>query len=779
MDDHAGHRRVRRGGRQPHRHQPVPRRRLSQHRGAGHLGGRFARGDRDRRGGDHRGGAHPGRGHHRHVLELARGQRLDQRRAQPRAQRRRRPAGGAGQAGPGGAPPAPRHRPASRIQDQPRGPAASCGSGCRAPFRRSCWRTSPVTGSRKSCRPSPASARSAWAARSSATSASGWTGSGWTNAASRCSTSSPRCNGNTSRSRPDASTPRGGRSASALLGEALDLQTLRRIVVREVASSPVYLEDVALVEDGFEDVRRRGWVDGQPAQGLAIRKQRGANAVQVGQDVKQALANIQKTLPPGMELGLNFDSTRFVEESVHEVQFELLLAVLLTAIVCWLFLGSFSSTMNVVLAIPMSLLGTVAVIYFLGYTLNTFTLLAMSLAVGIVVDDAIMVLENIYRHFDSGKDRVRAAREGTHEITFAALAATLAVVAIFIPVVFMKGVTGKFFLQFGVTLCVAVLLSYLEAITLAPARSAQILRPGHQNRNVVGRLADRAFATLARGYAAVLARGLRRPGLVLLGAAGLLVAAGFALRGMPSEFVPSQDQSRLNVRMQTAVGSDLEETDSHPQARRGVRPEPARGAPPLHGRRQLPGQQRQRGHDDDHAQAARPADEPGRVHGRAAQGAQLLPWPAGGGAGSVAERVHRRARLPGRAVGARARLGQAGRGPGRAARQAHAHRDGGRSRHRLPGRHARAAHQPRPGSHRRPGRLGRGGGHHHQRPGGRLAGRQIQQQRPPRGRAAALAGRATHPARGPGPAQGPLAHGRADPAVGADHPSRNGRPCRR
>jgi hydrophobe/amphiphile efflux-1 (HAE1) family protein len=331
--------------------------------------------------------------------------------------------------------------------------------------------------------------------------------------------------------------------------------------VREVAGAPVYLEDVSLVEDGFEDVRRKGRVDGQPAQGLAIRKQRGANAVAVGQGIKKALAEIQKTLPPGMTLGLNFDTTRFVEESVHEIEWELLLAVGLTALVCWLFLGSFSSTANVVLAIPMSLLGTVAVIYFLGYTLNTFTLLALSLAVGIVVDDAIMVLENIHRHAFGGKDRVRAARDGTKEITFAALAATLAVVAIFVPVVFMEGVVGKFFLQFGVTLCVAVLLSYLEAITLAPARSAQILRTSHEGRNVMGRLADRAFAALSRAYAFLLGRGLRRPWLVLLVGGSVMAGALFMLLKMPSEFVPSQDQSRLNVRLTTAVGSDIDETD--------------------------------------------------------------------------------------------------------------------------------------------------------------------------------------------------------------------------
>ncbi len=261
-----------------------------------------------------------------------------------------------------------------------------------------------------------------------------------------------------------------------MLGEALDLETLRSITVREVGDSPIRLEDVALVEDGFEDVRRIARVNGEPAQGLGIKKQRGANAVAVADEVKRAIAEVQKSLPEGMEIGINFDSTQFIEESVNEIAASSCCSRSCSpALVCWLFLGSLSSTLNVVLAIPMSLLGTVAVIYFAGFTLNTFTLLGLSLAVGIVVDDAIMVMENIFRHAEMGKDRVTASSEGTKEITFAALAATIAVVAIFIPVVFMKGIVGRFFLQFGVTLCVAVLLSYLEAITLAPARCAQIL----------------------------------------------------------------------------------------------------------------------------------------------------------------------------------------------------------------------------------------------------------------------------------------------------------------
>ncbi|GMT99125.1 efflux RND transporter permease subunit [Corallococcus caeni] len=345
------------------------------------------------------------------------------------------------------------------------------------------------------------------------------------------------------------------------MGEALDLETLANVVVREEGGRPVYLHDVAIVEDGFEDERRLARVNGEPAQAMGIKKQRGANAVAVAQEVRAQLAQLQKELPEGMSATINFDSTQFIEESVHEIEFELLLACILTAFVCWVFLGSLSSTLNVVLAIPMSLLGTVAVIYFLGFTLNTFTLLGLALAVGIVVDDAIMVLENIFRHAEEGKDRVRAAREGTAEITFAALAATLAVVAIFLPVVFMKGIIGRFFLQFGVTLCVAVLLSYVEAITLAPARCAQLLKTSREHRSRVGVVVDRAFSKLEALYARALGWGLVRPWRVLLVAVAMLILSAFAFKALPGEFVPSQDQGRMSVRLQTAVGSSLEETN--------------------------------------------------------------------------------------------------------------------------------------------------------------------------------------------------------------------------
>lgn len=355
---------------------------------------------------------------------------------------------------------------------------------------------------------------------------------------------------------PGGSLDAGGRSLDVrLLGEALDLESFRKLVVKKTKPTPVYLEDVALVEDGFQDTTSVARLDGVPVQALGILKQRGTNAVAVADGVRAKVDEIQSSLPDGMKVEVLFDSTVFIRESVHELELELAMAVALTALVCWLFLGSLSSTMNVVLAIPMSLLGTIAVVYFCGFTLNTFTLLGLSLAVGLVVDDAVMVMENIFRHAEMGKDRVRAAAEGTHEITTAALAATLAVIAIFMPVIFMNGVIGKFFFQFGVTLSVAVMLSYFEAITLAPARCAQMLQTSREGRSRLGLAVDRAFSALERFYARTLRVALAHPVKVLVSAVVLLAASGFLATRIPTEFIPSQDQSRLNVRLSTESGA--------------------------------------------------------------------------------------------------------------------------------------------------------------------------------------------------------------------------------
>ncbi|HEX7667028.1 MAG TPA: efflux RND transporter permease subunit, partial [Polyangiaceae bacterium] len=346
-----------------------------------------------------------------------------------------------------------------------------------------------------------------------------------------------------------------------VLGEAADLDTLKGIIIKEIDGAPIRIQDVALIEDGFADATSGARYNGQPVQAMGILKQRGSNAVQVAKDVRAALDDVQKTLPEGMTINVLFDTTQFIQESVNEIVLELFLALVLTAFVCWLFLGSLSSTMNVLLAIPMSLLGTIAFIYFFGFTLNTFTLLGLSLSVGLVVDDAVMVMENIFRHAEMGKERMKAASDGTHEITFAALAATLAVIAIFMPVIFMSGIVGKFFFQFGVTLSIAVGFSYVEAITLAPARCAQILNLDHEKRKGFGAKVDAAFERLSAFYGRILNRALDYPWAVIGVAVGIFVAAGFVALNLPGEFVPSQDQSRLAIRLTASVGSDLTQTD--------------------------------------------------------------------------------------------------------------------------------------------------------------------------------------------------------------------------
>jgi hydrophobe/amphiphile efflux-1 (HAE1) family protein len=349
-----------------------------------------------------------------------------------------------------------------------------------------------------------------------------------------------------------------------VLGEAADLEELKHIVISEKNNAQIYLQDVATIEDGFEDARTIARIDGIPLQAMSVLKQRGSNAVAVARDVRAAVDELRKNLPAGMEIDVLFDTTKFIEESVHEIETELVLAVFLTSLVCWLFLGSFSATLNVLLAIPMSLLGTIAIIWAAGFTLNTFTLLGLSLAIGLVVDDAVMVMENIHRHGEMGKDGFRAASDGTREIAFAALAATAAVIAIFMPVVFMEGVVGRYFFQFGVTLSLAVAISYVEAVTLAPARCARLFNhPGGAPSSRLSKAVDRAFTRLAAFYTRGLGLALAHPWKVLGFAA--IVMAGCLVLGLrlPSEFSPPQDQSSFTIRITAPTGSDVNEADRY------------------------------------------------------------------------------------------------------------------------------------------------------------------------------------------------------------------------
>ncbi len=343
-------------------------------------------------------------------------------------------------------------------------------------------------------------------------------------------------------------------------GEAIDIEAFRDLVITYRQGSPIRLSDVSVVEDGFEDERRIQRANGEAALGFGIKKLRGANAVQVGHDVKDRVALLQTQAPEGVTLAINYDATQYIEESINEILFTLVMAALLTGFVCWLFLGSWTSTINILLAIPTSILGTFIAMYFMGFTLNTFTLLGLSLVVGIVVDDAIMVLENIYRHREAGEGKIKAASIGAREVTFAATATTAAIVAIFLPVAFMQGLIGKFFFQFGVTISVAVLLSLLEAITLTPMRCSRFLQVG-ENRGWLGTKVDRAFDRLAAGYFKLLGPVLHHRAMVIAGSLVLFAISLSLLKLLPQEFVPEQDTGRFRVSYNLPIGTSLDLTN--------------------------------------------------------------------------------------------------------------------------------------------------------------------------------------------------------------------------
>ncbi len=349
-----------------------------------------------------------------------------------------------------------------------------------------------------------------------------------------------------------------------VMGEASSVEEFNRIIIPQRSGESIWkkikIGDMATVEDDLNDIRRISRHMQKPSVGIGVKKQRGSNAVAVAKAVKSKVAEIQKTLPTHLKLQVVFDSTQFIEESTHELNFTILLSAILTGIVCWLFLGSWSSTFNVLLSIPTSIIGSFTILYFMGFTLNTFTLLGLALAIGIVVDDAIMVLENIVRYREQGYSSVKAALVGAREITFAAMAASVSILAIFMPVVFMKGIIGKFFFQFGITMTVAVLLSLLEALTLAPMRCSQYLQIEHSSR--LAHAMDRFMTRLKEIYSRYLEKALNNRGRVLIGTLIFFILSLGLIFFIPKEFVPSQDQSRLLVRLQTPLGSSIEFTDN-------------------------------------------------------------------------------------------------------------------------------------------------------------------------------------------------------------------------
>jgi hydrophobe/amphiphile efflux-1 (HAE1) family protein len=325
--------------------------------------------------------------------------------------------------------------------------------------------------------------------------------------------------------------------------------------------NPIPLSLVSRTEEGVSDLRAISRYNGRVAVGLGIVKQHGSNAVAISKSVYKKVEQMKSTLLPGYHADVRLDTTKFIRESVDELNMTLLIAALLTSVVCYLFLGSWSSTINVLMSIPTSIVGAFTALYFAGFTLNTFTLLGLSLAIGIVVDDAIMMLENIVRHHEMGKPRRQAALEGANEISFAAMATTLAIAAIFIPVIFMKGVVGAFFYQYGITVTVAVFLSLLEALTLTPMRCARFLHNAHENPNKLIITMDKFMAWLSGHYTASLKWALHHRMKIVMVSVAVFVASLVFVTTLRKELIPPQDQSMFLLNVKTKVGTSLTATD--------------------------------------------------------------------------------------------------------------------------------------------------------------------------------------------------------------------------
>jgi len=338
-------------------------------------------------------------------------------------------------------------------------------------------------------------------------------------------------------------------------GEATTVDDLANLVLASPGGSPIRLRDVAVVEDSVEEARTLAAFDGERALTLYVRKQSDANTVAVAERVVTALKSGEIQLPEGYSLEVVQNASVFTRRAIDSVIDDLILGAIMAVLVILLFLRNLRATFIASLALPTSVIATFGVIQALDFTMNNLTMLALSLSIGMLIDDAIVVLENIHRHLEMGKTPFQAAHEGVGEIGLAVLATTLSIVAVFVPVAFMKGIIGRFFYEFGVTVAVAVLVSLFVSFTLTPMAAAKLL--GHHKEGRVAAAIGRALDVLDRGYRKAVGWTLRhRLITVVIGVASLVFALSLA-RQIPSEFRPKDDNGELDVPFSMPEGTSI------------------------------------------------------------------------------------------------------------------------------------------------------------------------------------------------------------------------------
>jgi HAE1 family hydrophobic/amphiphilic exporter-1 len=344
-----------------------------------------------------------------------------------------------------------------------------------------------------------------------------------------------------------------------LQGEVRSVDALRNLIIASPAGASVRIRDVANVVDGPQEARSGATFNGQRAVALVVRKQSGSNTVQVAHDVMESLGEISELLPKGVKVSTVTDGSRFIRSSISSVQEDMILGGILAVVIVLVFLRNWRSTLVSAVALPTSVIGTFAVMQALHFTFNVVTMLALTLSIGLLIDDAIVVIENIIRHMEEGASPFKAAYEGTKEIALAVLAVTLSIVAVFIPVAFMDGMMGKFFYQFGVTVAVAVGISYFVSMTLTPMLSSRLLKE-HGHPGMVSRGIERVLRGTENVYRSALRWMLEHRLITMITAVGVLVLTLGLARFINFTFIPAQDMSMAKVTVEMPVGTPLERT---------------------------------------------------------------------------------------------------------------------------------------------------------------------------------------------------------------------------
>jgi HAE1 family hydrophobic/amphiphilic exporter-1 len=351
-----------------------------------------------------------------------------------------------------------------------------------------------------------------------------------------------------------------------------NVQDLGNLIIQHKDGAPVRLKDVANIEDSITDNRQVARYNGKPTVGLGIVKIANSNTVEIIKEVERRLnEEIRPNLPQGMNIDISTNDSIFINQMVSSLKEHLFSGTFLAALVVFIFLRSLRSTLIIATAIPVSLLGAIAVMYFSGYTFNSMTLLGLLLLIGVVVDDAIVVLENIYRHRESiDKNPMSAAINGSREVTFAVIAASLSLVCIFAPVIFMDGIIGMFFKSFGVVVTFGVLVSLFVSLTLTPMLCSRYLKVGHADNKWYTAISDK-LNKLDAYYHKLLTMALNRRWTVLISTLiFVIVGGGVSLSYVKKDFVPESDEGSFSINVKTPLGSSLEYTNERMKLIEGI-----------------------------------------------------------------------------------------------------------------------------------------------------------------------------------------------------------------